>query len=77
MTAERIIKVIFKYNISFLGVVKDAINYREKNDIKRKDFLELMLQLKSQGAIAGDEEEIKSKHYLVPRKILKNVFSIV
>lgn len=31
----------------FIGVVKDNIEYREKNNVERKDFLQLLIQIKN------------------------------
>ncbi|XP_067009313.2 probable cytochrome P450 6a14 [Anabrus simplex] len=35
----------------FLKIVKETVEYREKNNIKRNDFLQLLIQLKNQGKI--------------------------
>lgn len=35
----------------FMGVVKDTIEYREKNNVQRNDFVNLLMQLKDTGAI--------------------------
>jgi len=45
----------------FIGVVKDVIDYREKNNVVRKDFMQLLLQLKNKGKIE-DDGDIKSEH---------------
>lgn len=34
-----------------MGVVKDTVEYREKNNVSRKDFMQLLLQLKNKGKI--------------------------
>lgn len=39
----------------FSKVVKDNVQYREENNIYRKDFMHLLIQLKNQGAITDDE----------------------
>lgn len=39
----------------FMGVVKNTVNYREKNKIRRNDFMQLLLQLKNDGKVEGDE----------------------
>lgn len=39
----------------FMGVVKNTVNYREKNKIRRNDFMQLLLQLKNEGKVEGDE----------------------
>lgn len=35
----------------FMGVVKDTVSYREKNNVSRKDFLQLLLHLKNKGQV--------------------------
>lgn len=42
----------------FLNIVKDTIEYREKNDVKRNDFMHLLIQLKNNGALEGDSSNI-------------------
>lgn len=34
----------------FMNVIKNSVNYRETNDIKRNDFLQLLIQLKNSEA---------------------------
>ncbi|XP_055545123.1 probable cytochrome P450 6a14 [Wyeomyia smithii] len=43
----------------FMGVVESTINHREKNNISRQDFLQLLMQLKNRGTIEDHEEESK------------------
>ncbi len=31
----------------FMSIVKDVVEYREKNNIKRNDFMDLLLQMKN------------------------------
>ena len=45
----------------FMGVVNDTINYHEKNNVVRNDFMHLLIQLKNNGKIE-DDEDIKSEH---------------
>jgi cytochrome P450 family 6 len=33
----------------FMKIVKDVVEYREKNGVKRNDFMDLLLQLKNEG----------------------------
>nr|WEU54317.1 cytochrome P450 [Phaedon brassicae] len=40
----------------FMNVVKDTVRYRESNNIYRKDFMQLMLQLKNRGKVSEEEE---------------------
>lgn len=39
----------------FMKVVKDTVAYRENNNIQRKDFMQLLIQLKNHTKIADDE----------------------
>jgi len=41
----------------FIGVVKETVDYREKNDVKRNDFMNLLLQIKNFGQITDDNDE--------------------
>ncbi|XP_044761017.1 probable cytochrome P450 6a14 [Coccinella septempunctata] len=40
----------------FLNVVKDTVAYREKEGVVRKDFLQLLIQLKNKGKLVDDEK---------------------
>ncbi|KAK9881443.1 hypothetical protein WA026_016329 [Henosepilachna vigintioctopunctata] len=40
----------------FSGVVKDTVTYREKNNISRNDFLQLLIELKNRGQLLDDEK---------------------
>ncbi|CRL05217.1 CLUMA_CG018035, isoform A [Clunio marinus] len=42
----------------FLKLVIDTVDYREKNKIERNDFLSMLIQLKNNGKLDGDEREI-------------------
>lgn len=45
----------------FLKIVKDTVEYREKNNIYRKDFMHLLLQLKNRGELVDDENVLAQK----------------
>lgn len=45
----------------FLSSIKETVEYREKNDIKRNDFLSLLLQIKNEGKISDDVGEAIGK----------------
>jgi cytochrome P450 family 6 len=45
----------------FLSTIKEAVEYREKNDIKRNDFFNLLLQIKNHGKINDDVGEAIGK----------------
>ncbi|CAH0561307.1 unnamed protein product [Brassicogethes aeneus] len=38
----------------FLDVIRKTVDYREKNNVYRKDFLHLLLQLKNRGVVSDD-----------------------
>jgi cytochrome P450 family 6 len=40
----------------FLKVVRDTVEYREKNNIFRKDFMHLLIQLKNRGSVTDDDK---------------------
>nr|AGI03845.1 cytochrome P450 6BQ9 [Tribolium castaneum] len=40
----------------FMGAIQDTVNYREKNNVYRKDFMHLLLQLKNRGLVADDQK---------------------
>lgn len=42
----------------FMSSIKDTVEYREKNDVKRNDFLNLLLQIKNYGKLSGESEEL-------------------
>lgn len=42
----------------FLKVVVDTVEYREKNNIKRNDFLSSLIQLKNHGKLDGDDNVV-------------------
>lgn len=41
----------------FLSSIRETVDYREKNNIKRNDFLSLLLQIKNHGKISDDVGE--------------------
>lgn len=42
----------------FLKLITETVEYREKNNIQRNDFLSLLIQLKNNGKLDGDEKEV-------------------
>ncbi|XP_045460600.1 probable cytochrome P450 6a14 [Harmonia axyridis] len=40
----------------FINLVKDTVEYREKNNVIRKDFMQLLIQLKNEGKLVDDEK---------------------
>jgi cytochrome P450 family 6 len=45
----------------FLSSIRETVEYRESNDIKRNDFLSLLLQIKNHGKISDDVGEAIGK----------------
>ncbi|KAJ3656091.1 hypothetical protein Zmor_015192 [Zophobas morio] len=45
----------------FMKVVKDTVKYREENNIYRKDFMHLLLQLKNRGKLVDDNSVLGEK----------------
>jgi cytochrome P450 family 6 len=45
----------------FMKVIKDTVEYREKNNIHRKDFMHLLLQLKNRGKLVDDGSILNDK----------------
>ena len=43
----------------FMKVVRDVVEYREKNSIQRNDFMDLLLQLKNEGRLNDDINDKK------------------
>ncbi|XP_069702403.1 probable cytochrome P450 6a14 [Periplaneta americana] len=43
----------------FMKMVRDTVAYREKNDVKRNDFMQLLIQLKNKTLGVAEEEDIK------------------
>lgn len=42
----------------FLKIITETVEYREKNQIVRNDFLSMLIQLKNKGKLDGDERDI-------------------
>jgi len=40
----------------FMKMVNETVEYRERNNIQRNDFMQLMIQLKNKTLVAGDED---------------------
>jgi hypothetical protein len=38
----------------FLRIIDDTVEYREKNNIRRNDYFDMLLQLKNVGQLEGD-----------------------
>ncbi|KAJ9579607.1 hypothetical protein L9F63_004686, partial [Diploptera punctata] len=53
----------------FTGVVKDTIQYREKNNVVRNDFLQLLIELKHKGSIEYEDSSEINKNELYHEEI--------
>lgn len=45
----------------FRKMVKDAMEYRDKNNITRNDFIQLLMQLKKKGELEADTADKSEK----------------
>nr|CAD7197246.1 unnamed protein product [Timema douglasi] len=52
------------YGDMFITLVKDVIEYREKNGVQRNDFLQMLIKLKNKGKIDFDDVASKDDDYL-------------
>lgn len=50
-----------KYTNFFIETVREAVKYREENNIKRPDFLNSLIQLKNTGTIDGEKVDNDKK----------------
>lgn len=46
----------------FMKIVKETVDYRERNNIHRKDFMHLLMELKNQGQLS-DHESLEEKQH--------------
>lgn len=58
----------------FTKVVEDTIEYRETSDVKRNDFLNLLLQLKNKGKLDDDEDSGEKSDFLTKQEIISQSF---
>ena len=49
-------KDVSKY---FMKMVRDTVEYREENDVKRNDFMQLLIQMKNETLRVDEEEDIQ------------------
>lgn len=62
------------FNEYFLNIVKTTIEYREKNNVKRNDFLQLLLALKEQeksGKTVDISQELNEEDYYLKQENYK------
>ncbi|CAD7079472.1 unnamed protein product [Hermetia illucens] len=45
----------------FMGIVEETVAYREKHNIRRNDFMDLLIQLKNHASIDGEDSKISEK----------------
>ncbi|XP_057660426.1 probable cytochrome P450 6a20 [Diorhabda carinulata] len=65
----------------FMSVVGDTVKYREENNIYRKDFMHLLLQLKNRGRVTDDEiifnkedEKNDAGHFITLNELVAQCF---
>lgn len=49
----------------FLGAVNETIDYREKNNVKRNDFMQLLIQLKNKGYLEDVDSPTESMYCIL------------
>ena len=49
-------KDVSKY---FMNIVRDTVEFRENSDVKRNDFIQLLIQMKNKTLSVAEEEDIK------------------
>ncbi|XP_070495511.1 probable cytochrome P450 6d5 [Chironomus tepperi] len=42
----------------FMKIVREIVEYREKNNFSRNDFMDLLIQLKNQGYVSADKDDL-------------------
>lgn len=45
----------------FMQIVQDVVEYRERNNVKRNDFMDLLLQLKNNGSVDNESTRDQGK----------------
>jgi len=63
-------KDVSKY---FMKMVRDTVEYREKNDVKRNDFMKLLIQMKNNTLAVAEEEDIVKLSNLQEQDLKNNV----
>jgi cytochrome P450 family 6 len=51
----------------FMKVVEETVEYREKNNVTRNDFMQLLIHLKNQNAVDSDDDDnrkLESEYHL-------------
>lgn len=43
-----------------VGIVKNTMEYREQNNVSRKDFIQLLMELRKTGKVSNDENSFES-----------------
>nr|AZP56677.1 CYP6K1d [Locusta migratoria migratoria] len=57
LTAERAIARRGEVSSFFRKMIADNVEYREKNNVTKRDFIDLLMQLKNKGFVEGDKLE--------------------
>jgi len=45
-----------------MGMVKNTVEFREKNNVQRNDFLNMLIELKNKGSVEGDGKEVANEN---------------
>jgi len=57
----------------FITAVRDVIEYREKHNIVRNDFMELLIRLKNEGRVRDDDDEVSTIRTTISEQDESNV----
>jgi len=57
------VKIVSSRPYNFvMGMVKNTVGYREKKNVQRNDFLNLLIQLKNKGFVEGEGKEVTNEN---------------
>jgi cytochrome P450 family 6 len=56
----------------FMKLVRDTVAYREQNNIYRKDFMHLLIQLKNRGAVSEDDKILSEDNKTAEKALTMN-----
>lgn len=61
-----------------INIVKSTIEHREKNNVTRKDFMQLLLQLRNSGEVNETEQwNVNTSNFFLSRIITQSVVVVV
>lgn len=51
-----------EFKSHMIQIVDETMSFREKNNVSRKDFIQLLMELRKTGKVKGDDEPEKGEH---------------